>query len=461
MATPPSKTNRDYPAGRPSATSPPGGSTGGGLPPLPPEPPAPPKKTAQIKDSKSAIAAIKKLPIAKKYRNFALITNIANARGVDPVALLIAAIGVDAAPTKEGFVSVANRLREGIGKYGSIDGWLRSVNGLPVEAKIKQNAKINAYEYTFPQTVPQKVTTAAELAAAKAAKSDPWVVLKDGKVSYVNSVNAPKTAVTFQGSPVRASDWQKNMNYYNDYFTKYIGRKAKPGEIVSIINKGMTPTAVQLMLTKDPAFKRGSIWQAQAPAILGYAKSMMGENWKSDPDFIRKAIVNNWSEGTLRAKLRARPEYLDGPEFKQNVAGLQNVYSQIQGRPDEAAVQGIKEAALGGWSSDQYAAYLRAQPQYTQSQEYKGKALSFLDALGLITGQQTTTQGIEGLGQPAPIPGSDMTTPHSDRLSPTSPGAAAGQVATKPVLTKNKAGTQAVRPVKNANQPGKPGFRPF
>jgi hypothetical protein len=110
-----------------------------------------------------------------------------------------------------------------------------------------------------------------------------------------------------------------------------------------------------------------------------------------------------------------RPEYLNGPKFREDVAALTNVHQSIFGRPNEKDMVGIKEAALGAWSPDQYAAYLRNDARYVQSNEYKSKALSFLEALGLITGQQVTTQDIGQLGQPQPV-GETPPLPDSPRI---------------------------------------------
>jgi hypothetical protein len=57
------------------------------------------------------------------------------------------------------------------------------------------------------------------------------------------------------------------------------------------------------------------------------------------------------------------------------------------GVPDGTAQMTIAQATAAGWKADQYAAWLRSQPTYTQSPEYQTKALTFLGSLGLITGQ--------------------------------------------------------------------------
>ena len=48
---------------------------------------------------------------------------------------------------------------------------------------------------------------------------------KDGKLTQTNN---PAKAVKVFNAPVRVSDWQRAESHYNDYFTRYIGRKAKP-----------------------------------------------------------------------------------------------------------------------------------------------------------------------------------------------------------------------------------------
>jgi hypothetical protein len=425
----------------------------GGLGPI--EPIAPTTgKTAYGRDE--VIRRILKTPAGRRYARFALLTNIADARKVDAVGLLIAAIGLGIPSNRKAFLSVANRLREGINKpeiQGDIYQWIARQPGgdSGLANRVSVNAKVSGYAFKFPQTVPQKVQTAAELAAGKEAKGNPWVVIQDGKVSYVQSVSPPKNVLVGSTSngiiPIRRSDYLQKKSLINEYYQKYIGSNVDDAHLATILKTGMSEGAIINMLSKSPKFFRGQIWQAQAPSIKGYAKALMGENYKVPAEFIRKAIINNWSEGTLRRKLIEKPEYLQGPEFRQNVSQLQNVYSSIQGRPDEAAMQGIKEAALGGWSSDQYAAYLRNRPEYTGSQEYKSKALSFLDALGLVTGEQATTQGIGTLGSPLPVPGIETQTPNSPRLpEPGGIGGAAvsGKVgaaigaASKPVMKAGK-----------------------
>lgn len=253
------------------------------------------------------------------------------------------------------------------------------------------------YVPSYGQTPKQTAGKGVEVATERTKLTDPYVTIKDGKLRTTQN---PNEALRNFNAPVRQSDYMRAQSHYDDYFTKYLGRRAKPAEVVGLITRGVSDYTITKMLSGAPGFKKGPLYQSAAPAIVGYAKSLLGEGWKVDSDFVRQAIVSNWSEGTLRQRLRQRPEYLKGPEFRQNVAAITNVHQTIFGQPNDKQLVAIKEAALGGWSTDQYAAYLRSSPDYKFSSEYQAKALNFLDALGLISGQQPTSQDVAMLGEP-------------------------------------------------------------
>jgi hypothetical protein len=156
------------------------------------------------------------------------------------------------------------------------------------------------------------------------------------------------------------------------------------------LNTGLSDYALANRLSKSPNFTKGTVYQARADGIVQYAKGLYGDQWKADPELVRQAIVQNWDEGKLVAKLRARPEYLKGPEFKKTEAGLLNVHQSIMGTPDQAGMVTLREAALGGWSTDQYAAYVRGSDAYKYSPELQTKQLAFAEAMGLFTGAVPT-----------------------------------------------------------------------
>lgn len=254
-------------------------------------------------------------------------------------------------------------------------------------------------------TVEQKTATAQ----AQAVAYDKWVVRNpNGTIGFAairDAAHPPKGIIRVQGGlPLTQSQLlQAKQNIYDDLYLSFQGRPAPLRAVANILEKGMSQLGVMYALTTKPKkgpdrFVGSPIWNRTAAGITGRAKDLYGQNWKPDRDLIRKAIVESWDAPTIDAKLRSRPEYLNGPEFKTNVAQLSNVFQSIYGTPSAEAQQTIKEAAGNGWAVDQFAYWLRGQPEYTSSPEYLQKTLSLGSALGLITGQVPT------LGQGTPPP---------------------------------------------------------
>lgn len=281
------------------------------------------------------------------------------------------------------------------GDYASLDEWYRSPGYNPGFKGDSRGSGpsiyVGKYQPTVPQTPAQAAGASVDVATAKDDLTAVWAVRKkDGSVGFVRRAEPPKNVVKSFGQPVDQSGFLRAVQHYNDTYQAYVGKNAPASAVAHIINSGLSDYALANRLSKSPNFKNGTIYKARAGGIIQYARGLFGGNWKPDEDLIRQAIVQNWDEGTLVNKLRARPEYLRGPEFKKAEAGLLNVHQSIMGQPDDAASIGIKEAVLGGWSADQYAAYLRGSDAYKFSPEYQTKALSFAEALGLITGAVPT-----------------------------------------------------------------------
>jgi hypothetical protein len=238
----------------------------------------------------------------------------------------------------------------------------------------------------------------AATASAKAVAYDKWVVRNpNGTIGFASITDAskpPKNAIRVQGGlPLTQSSLlQAKQNVYDDLYLSFQGRPAPLRAVANIMEKGLSQLGVMYALTSKPPkgpdrFIGSPIWNRTAAGIAGQAKQIYGGQWKPDRELIRKAIVESWDANTIQEKLRERPEYLQGPEFKTNVAQLSNVYQSIYGTPNSVAQQTIKEAAANQWTADQFASWLRGQPEYTTSHEYTNKSLAVAQALGLVTGQ--------------------------------------------------------------------------
>ena len=242
----------------------------------------------------------------------------------------------------------------------------------------------------------------------KKSLTDPWVVIKNGKLRFSNSLNPPKGSIG-----LRRSEFMDAWEKHNDIFEAYLGRKAKAGEVALSLKKGWSTYTLVNNLSKKPNFIKSRIWKAAAPEYQSVGMDILGDAWGSIPqkahnELIRQAIVNDWSQTTFAEKLRRRPEYLNGTEFQTNVANLRSVYEGIYGISGGDDTR-IREAALARWTPDQFAQHLRKLPGYTSSPEYQGRALAVLDALGMITGQFATLTPGAPLPNPSPRASASLT----------------------------------------------------
>jgi hypothetical protein len=135
-------------------------------------------------------------------------------------------------------------------------------------------------------------------------------------------------------------------------------------------------------LAKRPAFYKSPIYQSKSLGYIGIAKKI---GMPVSRRLVADAIANAWDDGSFAEKLRQQPQYLNSNEFKSNEAAIGNVHRSIfGGDPDANDQLMIRESALGGWTPDQYAAALREDPRYYNSNEFKNKAYSAAAKMGFL-----------------------------------------------------------------------------
>lgn len=217
---------------------------------------------------------------------------------------------------------------------------------------------------------------------------DPYItgINKQGKFSTTND---PNKAMQYNGRPLTRSNFLGLKDSLTSFYVSYTGGRPSDSQIQNYIVNGWNTYTLTALLSQGKKFGNSPIykefvgnWQND-PSI----KDALGGG-KIPPDIARQAILNHWNSSTILTKVRALPTYSSSNEFKGNVATMLNVHSSIMGTPDAKAMVAIKDAAIQGWKPDQYAAWLRSQPEYSRSPEYQTKALSILSGLGLITGDR-------------------------------------------------------------------------
>lgn len=238
---------------------------------------------------------------------------------------------------------------------------------------------------------------------------DPWVTGvskgKNGKLSTSSSLEPPKNALKWDGLPVRRSDFLRLKRQMEETYVSYTGKRPSDMQIQQFIEKGWSVYKLTDLLSAGPNFTKSPLWKSKAPVYQAAAKNLIGPNEKADQAMIRRAVVNNWSPDTFQAELRKRKGYVQSNEFKGQSATMSNVYQSIYGTPSLGAKKMIGEAALAGWSPDQFAAWLRSRDEYVYTPEYRAKATSLVEALGFMMGSVATLGKPQGAAPDLPNPG--------------------------------------------------------
>ena len=214
----------------------------------------------------------------------------------------------------------------------------------------------------------------------------------------------PNKALQYNGAPLTISGFKSLTAALAPYYISYTGKRPTPQQIATFAQKNWSPFTLEQLLSKGPHFQNSPIYKQRGIQLnqAMQASGILAKGQKIPQELMRNAILYGWDETTVAQKLRQTPLYLQSNEFKGNVATLLNVQQSIMGSVDAQSMISIKDAALAGWNSDQYAAWLRSQPGYVNSQEYHAKAYTMLDALGALTGRQVTLTPGSG---PTPAPG--------------------------------------------------------
>jgi hypothetical protein len=213
----------------------------------------------------------------------------------------------------------------------------------------------------------------------------------------------------------------KNQNPYfqgQDYLNKkqeldtiweaYTGKRISDQQARRIIGLGWSNYHLQIYLSGQHSFVGSPVWKTNAPGYIGVYKQIYGSG-KPKQKAIAYAIIHNLGS-SFADYLRQQPGYIKSVEFKNNTASMENVYRSIYGAPDEHASLAIKQATLAGWNSDQFAKYLRGQPQYAYSDEARNVLDKFASAFG-GTPSMTAEQALH-------VPGPYEGLPHDPRLAP-------------------------------------------
>lgn len=369
------------------------------------------------------------------------IRNAATTNKVDDAQLLATLIYRSRVPPDNpaGMIDETARLMsQSIRDYaGDLDAWYGATFGQRADgtgpAGLFRRSGIASYQPNLPTSDKQAeakriakiesdiaVDIARRSAKATAHVNDPWVTFTGGGFGEAYGTAPPANVVRAGGQPLTQSAFQNLWGAtYERVFQEFAGRMATPQEQADIIGRGMSVYALKDQLSKSTNFKASPVWKQSAAGLVARAESILGQ--RPSDEFIRRAFAEGWDEATFDANVRKLPAYQKGPEYKAGFAAGREVYRTVFGQPDRAGNQWIKNAVMQGWTQDQMAAALRAQPEYKYSPEMQAKTVSFLDQLGLLIGARPV---LEDAGEDLPATGNvlaqfrDQTDGKPDPLNP-------------------------------------------
>lgn len=190
----------------------------------------------------------------------------------------------------------------------------------------------------------------------------------------------------------------------------YTGKQISNAQARRIIGLGWSNYHLQVYLSRQKSFVGSPVWKTNAPSYEAVYKQMFGQKAKPKSKALAYAIIHNLGSTGFEQYLRDQPGYVKSVEFKNITAGLDGVYRSIMGGPDEQANYKIKQAALAGWNQDQFARYLRNSKQYAYSNEARGTFDKLAQAFGGVS-----SLSFNNANQP---PGPDQGGPPDDTRIP-------------------------------------------
>lgn len=256
---------------------------------------------------------------------------------------------------------------------------------------------------------PADANREAGWSAIDSARPQGYVWGTSGNVTTPPQTPAERAAstVSYKAALESMTHTQFNTEWaaLNNIFYTYQGRKATRPEAEYLIGHGFSEFVLSRALSKNKQFFKSPIYRRESRTFLEVAKTIYGEQLPPGlklKSLVREAIVNTWSPTTFASYLREQPQYFKSNEFKQGTTTLENSYRQIYGEPDQAAKHAIQEATLGRWNQTQWESYLRNKPEYYNSQEFRQRQGNFLARMGFLDQQQQNPNNNQGDGATVP-----------------------------------------------------------
>lgn len=311
------------------------------------------------------------------------------------------------------------RLAGEINQYGSLDnaysqGYNPGYRGAPPSRFLPKGVAVTSGPGT--QATPAEGAGVSVAGTqARHALTDPWVVVTSkGVLKTVKAATAPQNTVRdATGAPYTLSQFTQVRNGLDSIYMAYTGQRASANAVAQYIKNPVSDYQIQQQLSNpslNPRFYKSPIWLTHAPSYESVYKGIYGNdanvNSKQARQIITYGVTHNLDQTAFQQYLRDQPNYSSSEEYKGNAAQFRAGYESIYGTPDAAGEQNIDLAVRKGWNGDQWMQYLRSQPEYTASGEFQQNVYNLFSKLGFIKGAPTQATGLAStnFGPMAPTP---------------------------------------------------------
>lgn len=298
-------------------------------------------------------------------------------------------------------------------QYPTLDAWYASPGYNPGytgkgPSTFIKGAGVAGYQVNLPQSPAQKAGTSVTDTNAKAGVVSPWAVLtKTGTVKFVPSTAPPKGTITdAAGNPYTEQNYTQVANSLDTLYLAYTGTRASAKAVANYVKAPVSDYEITQRLsdpTQNPRFYKSPVWTTHAPEYEAVYKSIYGNDATPDKAALTYGVVHSLTQTAFQQYLRDQPGYEKTEEFKANAASFRSGYQAIYGNPDPTGEQKISQAVKAGWNGDQWTQFLRSQPEYTASGEFQKNVYSLFSNMGLVPGAPGAASAPQtALAAPAP-----------------------------------------------------------
>ncbi len=264
-------------------------------------------------------------------------------------------------------------------------------------------AHVGGYQPNIPQSPTQKAGSSVDTSGAKASITDRWAVITpQGNIKFVpiTDLNTPPPYVLrYAGSTpmtelTYTQAWKQSDE---DTYEAYTGKKANGPAIQQILAEAPSPTQSATELANRPGFSKSPAYKRTAPGLVALGRQVLGNDWQPSGGIIREAIAQNWDQrrscSTYTAASPATRRGRSSERTSPRTPTPSRTSTAQDPTGDPTIQQMLREKTQAGWTPDQITLWAQQQPAYKHSPAYQAKTVSFLQQLGLITGQQATLTG--------------------------------------------------------------------